>query len=285
LYGRGVQPDRSLAARLFKLAASQNHSNAIGNLGFCLLNGYGVPEDHDAAFNLFEKAAIMGDSCAQLHLGTQWLAREQLETGIEWLRKAAASGDEIALFGCARALLAANSCDEMEARELFRKAAEAGIANGKYGYGLCLLMGIGGPSRKSKGADLVKIAADEGLATAQYDYAMCLNYGVGVRLDLAKAGQYAQMAANQGISNEVHTIGISVLYGRVEPDGTEKAEVRMHWRMAAQKGYVEAKYHLGLVLIERNQVLVGCRCLKAAANGGHKLAKEVLTTKCSGEGF
>jgi TPR repeat protein len=80
-------------------------------------------------------------------------------------------------------------------------------------------------------------------------------------------------------------MGIGTLYGwDIAIRGVNMTEAGKYWRMAAQRGYLEAEYNLGLSLIEGDTALDGCRYVEVAARGGHAQAQEVMTTKCSEQG-
>jgi TPR repeat protein len=279
LDGRGVDANRTAAIDLFRLAAAQNHANAMANLATCL-----EESDAAAADELCEKAAKLGDAEGQLRFGLRLYAQGKAGVAMEWLMESANQGYGPGYVHCAFSLIRGVGCqrDDVMAREYFRMAAELENTGGQHGYGVCLLMGIGGAARKVRGRELIRMAADAGYAYAQYDYAMCLKYGIGVRRTVAQAAEYMEKALNHSLKNYSHFLGMNTLYGStiLNVDANMTAAVK-YWRMAAEKGYLEAEYILGSSLIEQNKVVDGCRYVEVAGKGGHDLAQEMVTTKCS----
>ena len=94
--GRGVPPDLAEAARLYRLAAQQEHVEARRNLGLMYRNGWGVPPDHTEAARWMRLAAEQGDPDAQYDLGFMILHGQGVSRNREearrWYRLAAAQG-------------------------------------------------------------------------------------------------------------------------------------------------------------------------------------------------
>ena len=63
--GRGVQPDRALAAEWWRRAAAQNHAQAQFALGVLYSSGTGVAKDNVAAHMWFSLAAAQGKRNAE----------------------------------------------------------------------------------------------------------------------------------------------------------------------------------------------------------------------------
>jgi TPR repeat protein len=284
---RFVEPSLDAAMNLFRLAAAQNHANAMTNLAVCLR-----ATDMAAADELLAKAANLGDADGEYWFGMRLFDLGEPELAAEWFLKSANQGNSAGCAYYAFCLIMRLGCerDQVLAREYFRKSADLKHPAGTHGYGLCLLMGIGGPRHKVRGVELIRIAADDGYCHAQSDYAMCLKHNIGVRKDVAKAAEYAEMALEQGLKNELHLLGKNILYGCVMSDSKFQAKLEVDinmtealkfWRLAAQSGFLEAEYKLGFSLIEQKKVLEGCKCVEVAARGGHAQAQKVLVTKCS----
>jgi len=65
----GLQRDDAEAFRWFKLAADQNHPEALNTLGSCYFNGDGVARDLNQAFVFYQRAAGLNFSDAFVNLG------------------------------------------------------------------------------------------------------------------------------------------------------------------------------------------------------------------------
>jgi TPR repeat protein len=206
--------------------------------------------------------------------------------------------------------------DEKVAREYYGKAADAGLAEGKYAYGRCLINGIGGKVDEMEGAKLVKIAADEGYAVAQLLYGalllrdgagwsanmvesarymkmgedqaedvghrrsgVCLMCGIGVRPDREKRRDDLKDAAEVGKMAALTDFGIALMSGSQGVTKNESKGMEC-LRMAAEKGNIKANYYLGLELIRRNDVVGGCRYVEVAAKVGHRAAEKLMEKKC-----
>lgn len=67
--GMGVKKDTKKAFQLFQRAAEMGNPTDICNLGVCYKKGTGVAVDHKKAAELYQKAADMGDAAAICNLG------------------------------------------------------------------------------------------------------------------------------------------------------------------------------------------------------------------------
>jgi TPR repeat protein len=97
---RCVEPDYSEAVRLYRLAATQGHSNAQNNLGSMFELGQGVAQDYAEAVRLYRLAAAQGNAASQNNLGVMFedgrgVAQDRAEA-IRWYRLAAAQGQALA---------------------------------------------------------------------------------------------------------------------------------------------------------------------------------------------
>ena len=64
--------DYARAARELTSAAMRGNARAQGQLGFMYENGFGVPQNYDAAVDLYQSAAAQGDVFAQSRLGLSY---------------------------------------------------------------------------------------------------------------------------------------------------------------------------------------------------------------------
>jgi TPR repeat protein len=63
--------------------------------------------------------------------------------------------------------------DKAQAAQLFRRAADQGLADAQYSLGGCYAEGEGVPQDKAQAARLYQQAADKGLIDAQYSLCVC----------------------------------------------------------------------------------------------------------------
>ncbi len=126
--GDGVEQDYEEAARLYSLAAKQDHAEALTNLGFCYLHGYGVNKDVKEATSLFRSAADQGDALAQNNLGLQYLHGRGVDKDVK------------------------------EATRLFRLAADQGLKQAKLSLAWCYRRGEGVTRDPNEGVRLVRSA-------------------------------------------------------------------------------------------------------------------------------
>ena len=93
------------------------------------------------------------------------------------------------------------SMTEDAAYEAVRLAAAQGHALAQHELGLMHRAGKGVPRSEERCLELWRTAADGGLAAAQFDMGRCYAYGyLGVAVDEARAVGWYEMAARQGHS-------------------------------------------------------------------------------------
>ena len=98
LRGWGVEKDVPRAIKYFEQATSYSGSDgsAEHNLGFAYANGIGVEQDKRKAFDLYMKAAMLGNEESQFNLGTCYLGGDGVSInyseGYAWLLVAKKNG-------------------------------------------------------------------------------------------------------------------------------------------------------------------------------------------------
>jgi len=96
--GYGVQRDKILAVKHYKLAADKNYALAQYNFGVMVRNGQGVDEDQELALKYFQLAASTGAPWAQFNLAGIYEfgtcgAKPSMSLAIHYLCLAANQGD------------------------------------------------------------------------------------------------------------------------------------------------------------------------------------------------
>jgi uncharacterized protein len=105
--------------------------------------------------------------------------------GRDWFRTAA--NQRYANLQNALAKLYDAKQDYTQAVELYRKAAEQGLAKAQFNLGYCYARGLGDNQDYAKALEWYLKAAEQGYAGAQYNLGDCYAKGLGVNQDYAQA--------------------------------------------------------------------------------------------------
>jgi TPR repeat protein len=168
-FGRGVPKDAAAAVRLYKLAAERNHSKAMGYLGFLMVQGVLVPRQVESGKGLIQKQIDARDATGYIHLGR--IAEEGLDK-----RK-----------------------DLAEAFACYRKAADAGISQGKLKVAKMMLLGQGTQKNQKAGLALFDdLITKQKNPDAMVELGKLYQNGEGVSRDRARAKELFRKAANLG---------------------------------------------------------------------------------------
>jgi TPR repeat protein len=123
-------------------------------------------------------------------------------------------------------------------------------------YGFCLANGRGVPGDLEKSVHCVKLAADQGIANAQFNYGLCLSAemknaaaqnsfgiclerGIGAHKNLLLAAQFCRPAADQGHADGANNFGFCLEHGPGVEQSFEMAA--KYYGFAAERGHPEAK--------------------------------------------
>lgn len=211
----GYQQDYAKAAAWWMQAAKQNNNDAVSNLGFCYLYGWGVDKDTTTATRLFEKAlkqdnrklvplhdslatkgsvysAMFLARCYKMAIGV----RRDMQQSLKYYKIAAKLGNVEAMREAA--IMMRGNKDDAAALSMFKQAMQKGDVTSTYYYGkmLCEGRGIGKDARA--GVAYIHQAADKGYAAAQYELANAYAKGIGIEMDAAKAYHWYSQAAAGG---------------------------------------------------------------------------------------
>ncbi len=135
----------ALAVDCFSELLEYDYPPAITNMGIAYMNGTGVKQDNERAFNCFLKAAGMGEPTAQQHLGAMYalgIYVEQCDSlSYRWFMSAAELGNTKAMNALGNMYLNGKYVpeDTAEACKWFRRSALSGDLDGLYEYGLQLV--------------------------------------------------------------------------------------------------------------------------------------------------
>jgi len=188
----------------------------------------------------FCKAASAASRRALYQLGRAYAAGQQLPDAIAAYRKAADKGSTSAMveLGVMLATGTGVAKDEVQARRLFERAAEAGNPRGV--TNLAALSGGGSTlSEPAKARTLLAKAAEANSAEAQFQLGMMIAEGVGGPKDDVAARGLFQRAAAQGHAGALERMGAFAQSGRGGPQDT--AAAKSYYEQAAALGNEDAK--------------------------------------------
>ncbi|WP_373714304.1 tetratricopeptide repeat protein [Roseateles sp.] len=136
---RAAEPDLEQAVYWFRVAADAGHPEALALLGYCQLEGLGLPRDPAQARERLESASGDGSLTAKYHLARMliggWGGDPDAPRGVALLTAAAAQGHADATFNLAGCLEAGWGCqpDRLAAKALFLRARSLGSRLGQPG--------------------------------------------------------------------------------------------------------------------------------------------------------
>ena len=191
-------------------------SNSIYLLGYFNYHGIGTNINKKNAFELYKKAADLGNLSGMCNLGRCY----ELGDGI--------------------------GVNKQKAFELYQKVADLGFAYGIYYLGRCYKKGIGTNIDTKKAFELYKKAADLGHLYGMNNLGCCYDGGIGTDVNKQKAFELFQKAANLG--NDMAQYNIALMYK--SGDGIEKnVDQAIYWfKKSAEQGDQEAQNKLNKLL-------------------------------------
>ena len=129
--------------------------------------------DKKKAFEVYQRAADLGNSEAFYKLGSYYFS----------------------CGGVAKAI------------EMYQRAADGGNASGINALGVCYFNGVGVPQDKNKAVEMYQRAGDLDNAKALFNLGVCYEKGEGVVQDKTKANDFYQRAADMGNEGAIEKIG------------------------------------------------------------------------------
>ncbi|GBC00064.1 hypothetical protein RclHR1_03730003 [Rhizophagus clarus] len=181
--GIGTDSDKKKAFELYQKAANLGNVNGINYLGYCYQNGIETDIDKKKAFELYQKAADLGNAGSRFRK-CRWNNNLGYcyQNGI---------GTDI---------------DKKKAFELFQKAADLGNVIGINNLGYYYQSGIGTDVDKKKAFELFQMAADLRYALGINNLGNCYYFGIGTDIDKKKASELYQKAADLGNNKVQHNL-------------------------------------------------------------------------------
>jgi len=242
--GRGTAKSVAQAKRWYRSAADKGEASAMAALGRLLLQDK-QPETPDAARQLFERAARLGDADGQYflgwmlatqmegqrddasaygwfikaanqgHVGAQLAVATQLLAGHgmamdrkaagDWLARAAETRDPVAHYLLGRLRQGDGESDLDKVRSSFRVAAVAGHREAQYALATLLAKSAAGVDKKEAAGWFAK-AHEAGHIAAANRLAELYRDGAGVPRQLDTARSIFQQAAEQGDADAMYNL-------------------------------------------------------------------------------
>lgn len=198
--GLGGKPDYAEAARQFRLAATEGHARAQGQLGICLLKGRGVPKDHDLALRWLTRAAKKQDPIALYTLGNFHAATKDYIKANRYYLGAAAQGHAAAMnnLGASHEHGHGVPADAAQAARWYGNAARMNLAAAQCNLALLHAAGRGIAQDAPRALELFRAAAEQGEVRAQFLLGAALHFGTLAPPNRVEAAKWLQLAANQG---------------------------------------------------------------------------------------
>ena len=232
--GLGVEPDYNEAYRLYQLSADQGFPVAMFAVGDCCFLGNGVEKDLQQAAEWYRKSLDAGyvpDETDRAHM-KEVLGTEAPGTEAPGTEAPAAEMTPEELYQAGKA--AYDAGDYAKAMEYYRRAADAGSADGLRSIGNLYANGEGVEVDPKKAREYYDLAAAQGDAKSFYNIAILYQYGEGERQDTGKAVEYYLKSGEMGFADAWTALAYIYQYGDgVEPDIGKAVE---YWQKAADLG-------------------------------------------------
>lgn len=234
---KNVDEARSVMARALRLAAEGGVAVAWIDYGRCLWNGWGLPEDREAALAAYKTAAARG-----AHYGNYLAAYnlywtfERYDEAYAYARKALdddPGGDTRYLL----ALMAYNGRgrpkDVAESLRLHREAARLGQPDAMFELFVFAMNGIG---ERGKALFYLREAAEREQPRAMANLgALHATGDLGVEKNFAESVKWYRRAADNGIARAAAALGLMALRGEGMPQ--DEAVARQYFARAEALGF------------------------------------------------
>ncbi|GBC09529.1 hypothetical protein RclHR1_08950007 [Rhizophagus clarus] len=168
--GEGIEKNYGMTFELAKELTEREYSSGINLLGYCYFNGIGTEVNKQKAFDLYYKAANLGNNRAQCNLALMYKNENFIK-------------------------------DNDKVFELSKKCSEGKHSGGINLLGYCYDNGIGTEIDTQKAFELYHEAANLGNKVAQHNLANMYEHGEGVEKNVSKAIYWYKKSAEQGYQN------------------------------------------------------------------------------------
>lgn len=217
-------------------------SSALNRMGELYDRGLGVKQDWTRSFDLYQKAAILGNPYGQANLANALFfgigTDRNLAEALRWALKGAEGDVPMALnqLGWQYRTGMGVPVDTAEARRRYQRSAELGDATGESQLGW--MYAHVEPLDYELAMKWYRKAADQNDQTAENNIAYLYENGLGVSQDYSQAASWYQKAAARDYPRAQFHLGNLYALGHGVPHDAAKARELM--QKAAEGGDVEA---------------------------------------------
>ena len=236
--------------------AKQGDARAQFRIGFFYRNGIGCTKDDVKAVEWYEKAALQGNGCAMVSLGSMYeigdsdsLKKDSgraLKYYQDAFEKLMSASDDVFVQNSLGIMYQHGLGvvkDEKKAFIWYEKSAQQGYMNAQCNFATMYLNGLGVVKDEKKAFIWYEKSAQQGYMYAQCNFAIMYLNGVGTIKDEKQAFFWYEKAAQQENIEAQAQLGYMYLKGL----GTSKNEKQaFFWsEKAVQQGYMQAQVQLG----------------------------------------
>ena len=291
-----VQKDIILARKWFTVAAKQGHVKSMKMLGDLYsgndsFNGF-------MANKYYKLAAEKGDSQSQYILGETFFKEGNLPEAIKWFEKSVETGSYEALEALAELYYYGNGIetDYIKSYSFCEKAILTESAKAYYLMGRMNLYGEGRKINYPIALEYINKAKSKDLKAANFELGIIYEKGLGVDKDLEKAVmQYreahtgtsyrkiAEIRDNNkkefklyGIPESIETTQYYYTAGLLFEKEKDFASASEMYKIAAERGSVDAMARYGAILCDQEDYKVGLVWLQKAVNQNNAMAYTYL---------
>lgn len=209
-------------SKLQKLAEAGNAS-AQHNLALRLTSGEEKTRNYPLAVEWYKKAAAQGMVESAFNLGVIYKSGangvpKAMGEACRWFQHAAERGLPNGFFQFGLCL-----GDTKESADWLRKAAEAGVADAAANLGIRIMYGHGVPQDIRLGVEWEKRAAEMGSPMGMYNYAVFLEQGIGVVKNERSAFEWHSKAVAADYCSAYRALAFYYRYGVVVPKDEKRA--------------------------------------------------------------
>jgi uncharacterized protein len=201
------------AETFYRRAADLGYASAFKNLGYMQRTSRGVPENSEAAADLYLEAALRGSNGGRTAVAT--LYREGMGVpksnteALKWYRLAAEDGYPAALDAIGYFYLNGLGVDkdETESARYYELAASLGQSNGMYNLGRAYLMGVGVEQDCEQAVTWFVRGLEEGNPYTPFYLGRMFREKWCVGRDYRLAMSYLKLSADRGFAEAYYHIG------------------------------------------------------------------------------
>lgn len=195
-----VDDDYLNAAENYQLAAQAGDKIGQFNLGLIYEDGKGTPVDEQKAKDLYTKSAEQGYSRAMTQLAGINFRLQNIEQALHWYKKAAALGESGAQYhlGLLSETAVGTKLDFAEAVKYYQLSSDQGNEKAKLALARMYQYGLGVAKDQSHAADLYRELAANNNGFAQYQLAIIYADGLAGERSPQQAKQWLQQASSNG---------------------------------------------------------------------------------------